>query len=211
MERDEPPESSFGQVVRQKLREFDQLKELTEEQAKTLRACSATMEQILSILKAPSEELPPDLLQAKVKIQERRNERLKEQNEKLQEENERLRRKVKGLQLTDAIKQSDRIQVLGNELQRLRKENAELRDRLAGESEQTEAQKMVRAVADAAEEGKEWDSGADLKRWLAEDEEFHCSASTVERRLETAGVWVRPGRKGRSAVDETVSKCLQAI
>ena len=69
-----------------------------------------------------------------------------------------------------------------------------------------EAKKMIRTVAEAARNGTKWDSGADLKRWLSD--RFGWSTSTIERRLDDAGAWHRPGKKGKTSVTETVRRCL---
>lgn len=68
----------------------------------------------------------------------------------------------------------------------------------------SDAQKIIRAVANAAEAGKEWESGKDLTEWLSE--EFPCSKSTAKRRLQEAGVWAK-SRKGMSNIQETVKRC----
>ena len=105
---------------------------------------------------------------------------------------------------------------LRNELKELKEANAAGRE---ADTVERMAERMARAVADAARRGRRWNTGADLKRWLVQ--EFGLKATTkkdreaseraVERNLDRIGVWERSGTKGHTgnSVRKTVENCLK--
>lgn len=197
-----PSSLPFGEIIREKIRAYWELEELPDEQDEILRKCTAVLKDTLSILKAPTEELPPELLEAKTKITERRNERMKERIEELEEENEQLSRRVKAYSYTELfelIYWQNRASDLESEVEKLRTENARLREELADEPELSDAQRLARAVktgaAAAYRREDQWSGPTQflgcLSAW-AEDhapDEMATSKRTIRRRLKHAGLW----------------------
>lgn len=223
VDRDEhPPEPPFGEIIREKLRAYWELEELTDEQDELLRELTAVLEHITSLLKTPVEETDPELLEAKAKITERRNERMKERIEELEEENEQLSRKVKAYgynEITNRYFWQERVSNLESEVEKLRAENARLREELADESELSDAQRLARAVktgaAAAYRREDQWNGPTQflgcLSAW-AEDhapDEMATSERTIRRRLKNAGLWAfKPN--GECDVKATVENCNEA-
>jgi DNA repair ATPase RecN len=103
-----------------------------------------------------------------------------------------------------------RADELEQEVKRLRNELKELKQANASDHEEDQAARMIAKIAEAARRGRTWESGAELMRWVSDHDQFLVSPRTVQRRLDTAGVWERTKRgQTRGGVRKTVKNCIQ--
>jgi predicted RNase H-like nuclease (RuvC/YqgF family) len=175
-----------------------------------LREAFPVLTWIRETMETPVDDLRDSLVRWRCEMQDRRNKKLKERIDQLESEKKELKQRAVAAELDAFLRSSlqrERALKAEKKVMKLKQENAKLRREIDG-PEQTDSERLARAVAEGHRNGEHWASGAELKRWLAE--RFPFSESTVERRLDDAGLWVRPGRKGKAAIQETVERCIGA-